>query len=61
MKVYIFDLLAYGQHFEQFKADRYLPYPLPRLAGEARAPLFHADLVASRHVARPEQSFISVA
>lgn len=30
MKVYVFDLLAYGQPFEQFKADRYIPYPLPR-------------------------------
>ncbi len=29
MKVYIMDLLPYGQHFEAFKADRYIPYPLP--------------------------------
>ena len=29
MKVFIFDLLAYGKHFDEFKADRYLPYPLP--------------------------------
>jgi len=28
MKVYVFDLLAYGAHFDQYKADRYLPYPL---------------------------------
>jgi alkanesulfonate monooxygenase SsuD/methylene tetrahydromethanopterin reductase-like flavin-dependent oxidoreductase (luciferase family) len=30
MKVYLWDLLAYGKHFDEFKADRYLPYPLPR-------------------------------
>jgi alkanesulfonate monooxygenase SsuD/methylene tetrahydromethanopterin reductase-like flavin-dependent oxidoreductase (luciferase family) len=30
MKVYVFDLLAYGRHFDEFKADRYIPYPLPR-------------------------------
>jgi hypothetical protein len=29
MKVFIFDLLAYGKHFDEFKADKYLPYPLP--------------------------------
>ena len=29
MKVYVFDLLAYDHHFEGFKANRYLPYPLP--------------------------------
>lgn len=30
MKVYIFDLLAYGRHFDQYKSDRQIPYPLPR-------------------------------
>lgn len=30
MKVYVFDLLAYGRQFDEFKADRYIPYPLPR-------------------------------
>jgi alkanesulfonate monooxygenase SsuD/methylene tetrahydromethanopterin reductase-like flavin-dependent oxidoreductase (luciferase family) len=30
MKVYIFDLLAYGRHFDQYKANRHIPYPLPR-------------------------------
>ncbi|MEX2128994.1 MAG: LLM class flavin-dependent oxidoreductase [Xanthobacteraceae bacterium] len=30
MKVYIFDLLPYDRHFEESKAARYLPYPLPR-------------------------------
>jgi alkanesulfonate monooxygenase SsuD/methylene tetrahydromethanopterin reductase-like flavin-dependent oxidoreductase (luciferase family) len=30
MKVYVFDLLAYGRHFDEFKAERFLPYPLPR-------------------------------
>jgi alkanesulfonate monooxygenase SsuD/methylene tetrahydromethanopterin reductase-like flavin-dependent oxidoreductase (luciferase family) len=29
MKVYVFDLLAYGKHFDEFKADRLIPYPLP--------------------------------
>jgi alkanesulfonate monooxygenase SsuD/methylene tetrahydromethanopterin reductase-like flavin-dependent oxidoreductase (luciferase family) len=29
MKVFVFDLLAYGRHFDEFKADRYMPYPLP--------------------------------
>lgn len=31
MKVFVFDLLAYGQHFENFKRDKFIPYPL---AGE---------------------------
>jgi alkanesulfonate monooxygenase SsuD/methylene tetrahydromethanopterin reductase-like flavin-dependent oxidoreductase (luciferase family) len=30
MKVYVFDLLAYGKHFDQYKAERHIPYPLPR-------------------------------
>ena len=29
MKVYVFDLLAYGRQFEEFKNDRLIPYPLP--------------------------------
>lgn len=29
MKVYLMDLLPYGRHFDEYKADRYLPYPLP--------------------------------
>jgi len=28
VKVFIFDLLAYGKHFDQYKATKYLPYPL---------------------------------
>ena len=28
MKVFIFDLLPYGKHFDQYKASKYLPYPL---------------------------------
>ncbi len=28
MKVYLMDLLPYGQHFDQFKAERFIPYPL---------------------------------
>jgi alkanesulfonate monooxygenase SsuD/methylene tetrahydromethanopterin reductase-like flavin-dependent oxidoreductase (luciferase family) len=30
MKVYVFDLIAYGKHFETFKQARYIPYPLAR-------------------------------
>ena len=29
MKVFVFDLLAYGRHFDEFKAGRLIPYPLP--------------------------------
>jgi len=29
MKVYLFDLLPYDQHFDEFKAERFMPYPLP--------------------------------
>src|SRR5215218_6597204 len=29
MKVYLMDLLPYGKHFDENKADRYIPYPLP--------------------------------
>jgi len=29
MKVFVFDLLPYGAHFDEFKADRFIPYPLP--------------------------------
>lgn len=29
MKVYVMDLLPYGRHFDEFKADRFIPYPLP--------------------------------
>ena len=28
MQVFIWDLLPYDRHFDQFKADRHLPYPL---------------------------------
>ena len=28
MKVFLMDLLPYGQHFDQFKAERHIPYPL---------------------------------
>jgi alkanesulfonate monooxygenase SsuD/methylene tetrahydromethanopterin reductase-like flavin-dependent oxidoreductase (luciferase family) len=28
MKVYLMDLLPYGRHFDEFKADRKIPYPL---------------------------------
>ena len=28
MKVFIFDLLAYGKHFDQYKESKDLPYPL---------------------------------
>jgi alkanesulfonate monooxygenase SsuD/methylene tetrahydromethanopterin reductase-like flavin-dependent oxidoreductase (luciferase family) len=30
MKVYVMDLLAYGRRFDEFSAERYIPYPLPR-------------------------------
>jgi alkanesulfonate monooxygenase SsuD/methylene tetrahydromethanopterin reductase-like flavin-dependent oxidoreductase (luciferase family) len=30
MKVYVWDLLPYGQQFDEYRADRYLPYPLSR-------------------------------
>ena len=29
MKVFIFDLLAYAHHFENYKRDKFIPYPLP--------------------------------
>ena len=29
MDVFVWDLLAYDRQFDQFKADRHLPYPLP--------------------------------
>jgi alkanesulfonate monooxygenase SsuD/methylene tetrahydromethanopterin reductase-like flavin-dependent oxidoreductase (luciferase family) len=28
MKIYIWDLLPYGKQFDEYKADRYLPWPL---------------------------------
>src|SRR3569833_880115 len=30
MKVFIFDLLPYDQHFENYKRDKLIPYPLSR-------------------------------
>ena len=30
MKVFIFDLLPYDRHFEDYKRDKLIPYPLPR-------------------------------
>ena len=30
MKVFVFDLMAYGHQFDEFRASRYIPYPLPR-------------------------------
>jgi hypothetical protein len=29
MKVYLFDLLPYDRHFDEFKAERFMPWPLP--------------------------------
>ena len=29
MKVFLFDLIPYGAHFEDAKANKFLPYPLP--------------------------------
>ncbi len=28
MKVFLMDLLPYGKHFDEYKADRFMPYPL---------------------------------
>ena len=30
MKVFVFDLLAYGKHLDDLKVDNELPYPLTR-------------------------------
>jgi len=30
MKVFVFDTIPYDHHFDEFKADRHIPYPLPR-------------------------------
>ena len=30
MKVFVFDLLAYGEQLEHLKIDNELPYPLPK-------------------------------
>jgi len=30
MKVFVFDLLPYAHHFEDYKRERNIPYPLPR-------------------------------
>lgn len=30
MKVYFWDVLPYGKHFDEYTADRYLPYPLSK-------------------------------
>jgi alkanesulfonate monooxygenase SsuD/methylene tetrahydromethanopterin reductase-like flavin-dependent oxidoreductase (luciferase family) len=30
VKVFVFDLLAYANHFENYKRDKFIPYPLPR-------------------------------
>src|SRR5262245_20494616 len=29
MKIYLFDLLPYDRHFDEFKPDRFMPWPLP--------------------------------
>jgi hypothetical protein len=29
MKVYLFDLFPYDRHFDEFKAERFMPWPLP--------------------------------
>ena len=36
MKVFIFDLLPYGKHFDQYKETKYLPYPLPQRSFRSR-------------------------
>src|ERR1017187_10064325 len=40
MKVFVFDLLPYAQHFDEFKTERHIPYPLPRR--------FHSPEVTAR-------------
>ncbi|HXP30415.1 MAG TPA: LLM class flavin-dependent oxidoreductase [Stellaceae bacterium] len=54
MKVYVFDLLAYGKHFEDFKANRYIPYPLPRehFDPEIAARTYEEHLVAWQEMDR---------
>ena len=50
MKVFLMDLLPYGKHFDEFKADRFIPYPLsgkyfdPKIA--ARTYAAHFDVWA---------------
>ena len=48
MKVFLFDLLAYGAHFEDAKAAKLLPYPLPgsRFDPEVGARTFEEHLEA---------------
>jgi alkanesulfonate monooxygenase SsuD/methylene tetrahydromethanopterin reductase-like flavin-dependent oxidoreductase (luciferase family) len=36
MKVFIFDLLAYAHHFEDYKRDKFIPYPLTREHWDAK-------------------------
>ena len=54
MKVYVFDLMAYGRPFEEFTADRYIPYPLPRkyFDREVAARTFEEHLAAWREMDR---------
>ena len=46
MKVFLMDLLPYGKHFDEFKADRFMPYPLggdrfdPKIAARTYAEHF---------------------
>jgi alkanesulfonate monooxygenase SsuD/methylene tetrahydromethanopterin reductase-like flavin-dependent oxidoreductase (luciferase family) len=48
MKVFLFDLIAYGAHFEDAKAAKLLPYPLPghRFDPEVGARTFEEHLEA---------------
>jgi alkanesulfonate monooxygenase SsuD/methylene tetrahydromethanopterin reductase-like flavin-dependent oxidoreductase (luciferase family) len=48
MKVFLFDLIAYGAHFEDAKAAKLLPYPLPghRFDREVGARTFEEHLEA---------------
>ena len=39
MQIFLFDLLAYDRHFDEFKAARHMPFPLPGDRFEARAAL----------------------
>ena len=54
MKVYIMDLLAYGKHFDEYKADRHIPYPLKKehFDAELAARTYEEHLEAWRELDR---------
>src|SRR5205085_2785411 len=54
VKVFLFDLLPYDTHFDQYKADRHLPYPLPgdHFDPEVGARTFREHIEISREIDR---------